>query len=129
MCTHHNSINQKQILNLTKILKCLLICLPATEKKLVEITQKQKEDEVCKQLKEYCQSGWPNKHQVPDALKPYYSLSAELTIQQGILTCNNRIVVPSSLRPDMLNRLHTGHQGITKCRRALWSVWWPGLSK
>ena len=31
-----------------------LSCLPATEKWLIEITQKQEEDEVCKQLKKYC---------------------------------------------------------------------------
>ena len=104
--------------------------LPATEQRLTEITQKQQEDEVCKKLKQYCQSGWPNKHCVPETLKPYYSVSAELTIQHGILMRNNRIVVPSSLRHDMLDRLHTGHQGITKCRRrALQSVWWPGLSR
>ena len=38
--------------------------LPATECRLTEIRQKQEEDEVCKQLKQYCESGWPNKHQV-----------------------------------------------------------------
>ena len=58
---------------------------------------------------EVLQSGWPNKYQVPETLKPYYSMSAELTIQQGIL----QIMVPSSLHPDMPSRLHTGHQGIT----------------
>lgn len=30
----------------------VMSCLPATEKKLTEITQKQEEDEVCKQLKQ-----------------------------------------------------------------------------
>ena len=104
--------------------------LPATECRLTEIRQKQEEDEVCKQLKQYCESGWPNKHQVPQILKSYYSVSAELTIQQGLLMRNNRLVIPSSLRHDMLDRHHTGHQGITKCRRrAQQSVWWPGLSK
>ena len=46
--------------------------LPATERRLTEIMQKH---ELCKQLKQYCESGWPNKHQVPQILKPYYSVS------------------------------------------------------
>ena len=51
-------------------------------------------------------------------------------MQQGLLMRNNRIVIPSSLRSDMLDKLHTGHQGIIKCRRRpQQSVWWPGLSK
>ena len=108
----------------------LMSCLPTTEKRLAEVKQKQQEDEVCQQLKSYCKSGWPEKHKVPVELKQYYSVSSELTIQHGILMRNNRMVIPSSLRQDILARLHTGHQGITKCRqRASQSVWWPGLSK
>ena len=41
----------------------------------------------------------------------------------------SRIVIPHSLRQDILKRIHTGHQGITKCRdKAKQSVWWPGLA-
>ena len=39
------------------------------------------------------------------------------------------MVVPSTMRVDILERLHDAHQGITKCRaRAKVSVWWPGLT-
>ena len=89
--------------------------LPATEQRLTEIAYEQTADEICKRLIQYCQSGWPTKHQVPQPLKPYYSVSAELNIQQGLLMRNNRIVIPSFLHSDMLDKLHTGHQGITKC--------------
>ena len=43
---------------------------------------------------------------------------------------SNCIVIHSSLKPGVLDRIHKGHQGIVKCRaRARESVWWPRLSR
>ena len=43
---------------------------------------------------------------------------------------DDRVIIPSALRPDVLDKIHTGHQGIQKCReRAKRGVWWPNLSK
>ena len=104
--------------------------LPVTEQRLAELKQQQDNDETCQQLKYFCQSGWPPKHQVKGKLKAYTPFTAELTIQKGLLMRNRRIVIPSLVQRDILDKLHCGHQGITKCRlRAQQSVWWPGLSK
>ena len=40
------------------------------------------------------------------------------------------IVIPNKLQPEILTRIHTGHNGIEKCkRRARQSVFWPGMTK
>ena len=65
-----------------------------------------------------------------NTLQPYLSISGELTIENDLLMRGSRIVIPSSLRQDILNKIQAGHQGITKCREmACQSVWWPGISK
>ena len=104
--------------------------LPATQKCLEEIKKAQNEDEVCQVIKQYCKEGWPDRSLVRGALKPYIPVASEWTVQNDLLLRGTRIVIPTKLRLDMLDKLHHGHQGITKCReRARCSVWWPGLSR
>ena len=104
--------------------------LPATERQLERIRQHQDEDEVCQQVAAYCQSGWPSRQMIVGAVRHYYPVAAELSVEKGLLMRGSRIVIPAALRLEMLDRIHTGHQGITKCReRARQSIWWPGLSK
>ena len=99
--------------------------LPATEHRLEDIRQQQQQDDVCCLLIRYCQLGWPNK-KLPDIVKPYSSVAAELSVQNGLLLRGCRIVVPTAMKQE---KLHTGQLGIVKCREiARQSVWWPGLS-
>ena len=41
-------------------------------------------------------NGWPEKHQVPKELFPYYSHRSEITYHEGILLKNQRIIVPTT---------------------------------
>nr|XP_055074185.1 uncharacterized protein K02A2.6-like [Misgurnus anguillicaudatus] len=104
--------------------------LPATEKRLREIQKHQDDDSTLLQLKKYCVSGWPSKFSIEKVFQPYLSFAGDLSVQNGLLLNGIRIVIPASLQAEMLQKLHEGHLGITKCReRAKQSVWWPGLSK
>ena len=103
--------------------------LPATEKRIQEIKDQQRKDEICRQLIVYCKHGWPDKEEIPVPLKPYYPFPYELTVVNDLSMRGSRIVIPMEMRLEMLDKLHEGHLGITKCRmRAKQSVWWPGLS-
>ena len=107
----------------------VLDSLPVSDLKLMEIKEAQDEDPVCRQIKSYCLEGWPDKFPLNDALKLYWSARGELTTIHGILLKSTRVVVPSAMKLQVLDKIHEGHQGIVKCREcAKTSVWWPGLS-
>ena len=79
--------------------------LPATEKRLQQIQQAQKEDAVCCKLIKYCLEGWPDKNLLPGPIKPYIHVAAELTVQNDLLLRGNRIVIPVSLQIKILEKL------------------------
>jgi len=104
--------------------------LPASERRVDNLRAHLHEDEVCKQIMTYCNNGWPDKSSLKGPVKVYAQFSGELTVQQGLLLKGSRLVIPASMRLDVLDKLHAGHQGIVKCRaRARESVWWPGITR
>ena len=86
---------------------------------------------MCTQIKFYCLNGWPNRTRLQGTVKKYLPVKDELSVTSGLLLRGNRFVIPQSLRPDVLNKLHAGHHGISKCHQ--WalqlSIWWPAISK
>lgn len=88
--------------------------IPATESKLNKIRELLKQDEVCQQLMQFCEYGWPDR--VTGPIKQYLPVTAEIKVHDGLLLRGSRLIIPSSMRPEILRCLHGGHQGITKCR-------------
>lgn len=126
--TNACDLQQEEEVNL--YVDSIVQALPATETRLTEIRRQQDANSILSQLKKYCLDGWLDKFSVDPVLQPYLLFSGEFTVQNGLLLKSNRMVIPEYLRADMLEKLHKGHLGITKCRkRAKQSVWWPGLSK
>ena len=123
---HNDRQNEEIELNVNSVLSEI----PVSDKHLEEIREGQREDEVCRQIVTYCKDGWPERGSCPEALKAYWSERNEITLVKGILMKGCRIIIPPVMHLEILNRLHEGHQGMTKCPAcAKASVWWPGLSK
>lgn len=54
---------------------------------------------------------------------------SELSAVSGVLLKGCKVVVPSSMRQEMLRRIHEGHMGLNKCKeRARRLVFWPGMN-
>ena len=52
-----------------------------------------------------------------------------LSIESGLITCGNRIIVPREMQPEMLKYIHKGHQGKEGCLlRARNTVFWPKMT-
>ena len=88
------------------------------------------DDPSLKELKETIKSGWPEtKSQTPANIQIYWNVRDELSEVKGVLLKNDRIIVPSSMRKEMLQRIHQGHMWIEKSkRRARDVLYWPGMN-
>ncbi|XP_068232779.1 uncharacterized protein [Palaemon carinicauda] len=70
------------------------------------------------------------KNDVPPHLHEYHKFRHELYTVDGVVIYKDRIVIPPTLRKQVLQALHAAHQGITSMTaRADSSVFWPGISK
>ena len=63
-----------------------------------------------------------------ERLKPYKKYMGGFTVLDGVIFNGNRILIPRTLRQEVLDILHTAHQGVTGMYHAAQhSVMWPGL--
>lgn len=82
-------------------------------------------------LKEIIKKGWPeNESELPEMVKKYANFKEELTYEGDLLFKGNRVIVPRSEIPKILNDLHKGHSGINSTlNRARQSTFWVGQAK
>ena len=90
--------------------------LPISEPHLAEIQRETAADSVLQSLIQVILQGWPDqKEALASKLHSYFTVRDELTAQDEILFKGLRCVVPSSLRPNIRERLHGGHTGVEGC--------------
>ena len=66
----------------------------------------------------------------PKELSAFYQYREHLTTMDCTVLYKGRAVIPASLRPEVIETLHSGHQGVTAMTAvAAESVFWPGISE
>ncbi|GBN34992.1 hypothetical protein AVEN_206091-1 [Araneus ventricosus] len=108
----------------------VLDSLPISDIKLQEISDANKSDPIVQELKPLLQCGWDSSKGVSLSAKKYLQYEDELHFVVDLLLKLDLIVVPESMRREILNRLHEGHFGIVKTiSMARTCVFWPGISE
>lgn len=104
--------------------------LCVTSSKLDEIMHETKVDPTMQLLIQYVRHGWPDSADgVPDSVKVYYGHRDEISTQDGLIFCNDRILIPHMLRKKLVESCHASHNGVEatlKLARA--NLFWPGMS-
>lgn len=58
----------------------------------------------------------------------YWAVRDEISVQDGVLFKGQRIIIPRSLCPEMLRRIHISHIGGAACyRQARETLYWPNM--
>lgn len=86
-------------------------------------------DAVLKNIIEVYNKGWPlEKRKLTDNIKQYWKFRNDIFVDNGLVYLGDRIIVPTSLRQEMLKLLHESHIGMTKTKmRARQLLYWPGI--
>uniref|UniRef100_A0A8C9UY15 Gypsy retrotransposon integrase-like protein 1 n=1 Tax=Scleropages formosus TaxID=113540 RepID=A0A8C9UY15_SCLFO len=104
--------------------------LPISDKKLQEFRKATAEDPEMIMLRNVIMNGWPaERSAVPKELQPYWTFKEEISYTSGLMFKAAKLIVPSQLREEMLDKIHESHLGIVKCKeRARDIIFWPGMS-
>ena len=69
-----------------------------------------------------------NGRKLPDDLAHFNAVAKELSVEGNLILRGDRIVVPQTLREEVLQRSHVGHPGICRLKSKLREAYyWPGM--
>jgi hypothetical protein len=76
-------------------------------------------------------NGWPESRSMCEqSILDFRNRRGEISIENDLIFRGHTIVIPKILRNELVQKVYTGHMGITKTlERAKDSIFWPGMSK
>ena len=87
--------------------------LPISTDLLQQLRDKIAQDASLRILMQVIFTGWPDERRsVPLEVQSYFNCHDEWSVQNGIVFKCDRVVIPTSLRFEMIKKLHRTHKGI-----------------
>ena len=115
------------------ITTCILMSVESQSSfstKLEQIRKSTSQDKQLTWVKCYISTGFlSDKKNLPTDLHEFWPHKEMLSIESGLITCGNRIIVPREMRSEILQYIHEGHQGKERCLlQARNTVFWPKMT-
>ena len=87
-----------------------------TPERLTQVQKATAQDLALETLKTTVFTGWPErKVQLPIQVRGFWNYREGISLPNGILFKNQRVIVPKATRPEILSRIHSSHQGVASC--------------
>ncbi|XP_060079959.1 uncharacterized protein K02A2.6-like [Ylistrum balloti] len=105
--------------------------LPVSPEKYKQLKEATATDDELQKLQDIVLYGWPdNKVDVPAELRSYWTFRDEISCIDGLMYKSHKLVVPRSMKKEMLDLIHSSHLGVVKCKnRARDILFWLGMSR
>ena len=101
-----------------------------SSERLAQLQKATEQDPIMQTLKTTILVGWPeHREQTPVHIREYWNYREELTLHNGVLFKNQKVIIPKAMRLEMISRIHSSHLGIKSClRKARDLVFWPSMN-
>ena len=110
----------------SQVVKSMPVTTPYFEKIKKHTLKDMELQNVMKTMK----NGWPHsRKECKKEVQPYWASRHDLAVISDVLVKGDRIVIPKSLRKDVLSKLHNAHQGMSRSKhRARQTCYWPTMN-
>ena len=95
------------------------------------LKQRTAEDPKLQKLISILSSGWPKeKKNLEEEISEFWDVREEISYLNGVVYRGEKYIAPEHLRARIIAFAHEGHQGISKCKSRIRSIyWWPYLNR
>lgn len=100
-----------------------------SDERLQKIRVETSKDFTLQTLMSVVLKGWPqDKVDVPSCITEYWSYRDEIATQNGLVFRGTRLIIPTSLRPELVARAHASHMGVQYTTNTAKEImYWPSM--
>ena len=101
-----------------------------TPKRQTQLVEETKRDQSLQKLAQVVRTSWPeHRAQLEPEVRVYFDAQEEISEVDGILFKGERVIIPESMRKEMLQIVHESHMDMVRCKQLARDImYWPGMN-